>query len=59
MMKGCFMTVKQLKEKLNQFDNNLIVLITTENGYSTLTGVSQGVNETDNCLLLDDYEEDD
>ena len=52
------MTVKQLKEALLKFDDNLLVVITTECGHSPLTGISQGVNEADGCLFLDDYEED-
>lgn len=55
------MTVKELKEELNQFSDNLIVMIPSDNmvGYTTATNVSQGVNESDTCIFIDDYEEDD
>ena len=59
------MTVKELKEKLNQFDDNLIVMIPCENPdqceyfpFTSAKNVSQGVNEADGCLFIDDYEED-
>lgn len=55
------MTVKELKEKLNEFDDNLIVMIPNENLYRDLkvvwcvsaTDVYQGVNETDGCLFIE------
>lgn len=60
------MTVKELKEKLNEFDDNLIVMIPNQEwpDYSDKLDVpakhvSQGVNEFDGCLFIDDYEEDD
>jgi len=52
------MTVKQLKETLDRFDDDLSVFIANGEGYGRLTGISQGVNEADGCLFLDDYEED-
>ena len=53
------MTVKELKEKLNQFDERLIVLaIDDMGGYFPILNVSQGFNEFDNCLFLDGYKED-
>jgi hypothetical protein len=53
------MTVKELKEKLNQFDDRLIVLaIDDMGGYFRILNVSQGFNEADGCLFLDGYEED-
>lgn len=58
------MTVKELKEQLNKFDDNLIVMIPNQEWpYSSLQNVpaknvSQGVNEWDCCLFIDDYEED-
>ena len=61
------MTVKELKEKLNKFDDHLIVII--PNRYCYLkdgalpdipaTHVYQGCNEADGCLFIDDYEEQD
>lgn len=61
------MTVKELKEKLNQFDDNLIVMIPNENLYRgsdpiwcvPATNISQGVNEFDGCVFIDDYTEED
>lgn len=56
------MTVKELKEKLEKFDDDLVVMIPrswfTVNGFSKLHNISQGVNELDNCLLLDNCDED-
>ena len=59
------MTVKELKEILNQFDDNLFVMIpnmnwgSIENSYPYIhaTKVNQGVNEVDYCIFIDDYEE--
>ena len=54
------MTVKELKEELNKFDDKLIVMLsdnTSEWGYFPARNVSQGINEFDGCLFLDDYEE--
>lgn len=61
------MTVKELKEKLNKFDDNLIVMIPDPNwtpekswfNCMPAKNVSQGVNEFDGCLFIDDYEEKD
>ena len=53
------MTVKELKEKLEQFDERLIVLaIDDMGGYFQILNVSQGFNEADGCLFLDGYDED-
>jgi hypothetical protein len=53
------MTVKELKEKLNQFDDRLIVIAIGAAGeYFQVLNVSQGFNEADGCLFLDGYEED-
>ena len=53
------MTVKELKEKLNEFDERLTVLaIDDMGGYFPILHVSQGFNEADGCLFLDGYEED-
>lgn len=54
------MTVKELKEKLNQFDDNLIIMIPDAEspiGYKSLYHVTQGVNEADCTLFLDAYDE--
>lgn len=59
------MTVKELKEKLEQFDDNLIVMIPNRSWDSACQkyevparAVSRGVNEFDGCLFIDDCEED-
>lgn len=57
------MTVKELKEKLEQFDDDLIVMIPNMNWTPfnnqfecvMATNVSQGFNEADGCIFLDDY----
>ena len=61
------MTVKELKTKLNEFPDHLIVMIPNENlyrdphaiWYVSAINVARGVNELDGCLFIDDYEEDD
>ena len=61
------MTVKELKEKLNEFDDHLIVMIPNAGWHPfsidppdiPATSVKQGVNEFDGCLFIDDYVEDD
>ena len=53
------MTVKELKEKLNQFDDRLIVLAIDDMGnYFPILNISKGFNEADGYLFLDGYEED-
>ena len=60
------MTVKELREKLNQFDDNLIVMIPNAGWHPfsimqpdiPATSVSRGVNEADGCVFIDNYEED-
>ena len=60
------MTVRELKEKLEQFDDDLIVMIPDANWtpdkswfpFVCATGVARGVNEDDGCLFIDDYMED-
>ena len=52
------MTVKELKEKLSHFDDNLIIMLMTDmGGFFPAKSVSQGVNEFDGCLFIGDYEE--
>ena len=60
------MTVKELKEKLNQFHDNCIVCIPTINwdmvghvNYVVAQNVTQGINEFDGIVFIDDYVEDD
>jgi len=61
------MTVKELKEKLELFDDRLIVMIPDANWtpdknwlpYITATSVARGVNESDGCVFIDDYVEED
>ena len=53
------MTVKELKEKLNEFDDRLFVYAIDDNhNYIPVLHVSRGCNEADGCLFLDSYEED-
>lgn len=59
------MTVKELKEKLEQFPESCIVLIPNENLYKdqnllfyvVAENVSRGVNEMNGCVFIDDYVE--
>lgn len=58
------MRVKELKELLSKFDDNLIVFIPNsfdvdKPDYIELLHASRGINEMDGMLILDDYEEDD
>jgi hypothetical protein len=60
------MTVKELKEKLNQFPDDLIVMIPNIDWdpYKNkprdvvVKCVTRGVNEADGCVFLDDYDKD-
>lgn len=59
------MTVKELKEKLDQFNDNLIVMIPNRYWEAACQkyevparSVFQGVNEFDGYLFIDDCEED-
>ena len=54
------MTVRELIEKLEQFRQDLVVMIPDDYspiGYTPLTHIAQGVNEADGCVFLTDYEE--
>lgn len=60
------MTVKELKEKLNLFPDSCIVCIPPIDwnsvgkvNYTVAQNVSQGVNELDGIVFIDDYVEDD
>jgi hypothetical protein len=61
------MTVKELKEKLEQFPENCVVLVPNENlyldrgafFYVQAENVARGVNEMDGCVIIDDYVEED
>lgn len=54
------MTVRELKEKLDEFDDRLIVLAIDDRGdYFQILNVSRGCNEADGCLFLDGFGEDD
>ena len=61
------MTVRELKEKLEQFPENCVVLIPNvgwnPDGHTPshvpVTPVAIGSNELDGCVFLDEYEEDD
>ena len=60
------MTVRELKEKLEQFPENCVVLVPNENLYMdrnalfyvVAKNVARGVNEMDGCVIIDDYVED-
>lgn len=55
------MTVRELKEKLNQFNDNFIVMIPNGEFYSgdslfecvAATNVYQGFNEFDGCVFIE------
>lgn len=59
-MNGDSMTVKELKEKLNQFPDNLIVVVPNSDlhllpnpvWYVPAKNVSRGCNEDDRLLLI-------
>lgn len=51
------MTVKELKEILNNFDDELLVKFPYP-WYTNCTHVAQGINEMDGCVILDNYSED-
>lgn len=61
------MTVKELREKLFEFPDNLIVMIPNIdwNPYDDepvdvpALSITRGVNEADGCIFIDSYEEDD
>lgn len=61
------MTVKELKEKLNQFPDNCLVMIPNERLHIDphpiwavhATSVTQGINEFDGMVFICDYTEDD
>lgn len=61
------MTVKELKEKLNQFDDRLLVMIPNidwhpyvhTNPFVSAMNVAQGCNEADGCIFIDSYVEED
>lgn len=63
------MTVRELKEKLERFPENCVILIQTtdyvvkEDGigyfpYVPVTSVTAGCNELDGYIFIDDYSED-
>ena len=61
------MTIKELKEKLDQFSESYIVLVPNENLYRdsqpkrcvAAENVVRGVNEMDGVVIINDYVEDD
>jgi hypothetical protein len=55
------MTVKELKDHLSHFNDNMIVMIPKRDSakdsslpYRTITYISSGVNELDSCIFLED-----
>lgn len=57
------MTVKELKEELNKFNDNLIVVAEVDTLFThfflNISHAAQGINEMDGLLILDDYSEED
>ena len=61
------MTVRELKERLNLFHDNCIVMIPNKDFYREnnprwavpALNITQGVNELDGIVFIDDYVEDD
>jgi hypothetical protein len=53
------MTVKELKERLNDFPDDCIVVLPYHEypWMIEVANVSRGCNEADNCVFLDDYED--
>lgn len=53
------MTVKELKDRLDNFPENYIVYIpnSIDFGYAQALNVSSGVNELDTCVYIDDCED--
>ena len=59
------MTVRELKDRLEQFPDGSIVLIpncfwhpySVEPTMIPATSVARGVNEFDGCIIIDDYTE--
>lgn len=52
------MTVRELKEKLEQFSDNCAVLIPSYGLCTHATNVAVGINALDGCVIIDDYVED-
>lgn len=55
------MTVKKLKEKLEIYPDNFIVMIPDSDSpiwFAPATDVYRGCNEADRCVFIDSYEED-
>ena len=61
------MTVKELKEKLNEFNENFVVLIPKSDfknskscfPYTSNLHIAKGFNELDCAVIIDDYVEED
>ena len=62
------MTVRELIEKLEQFDDNCVVLIDADEEtrrchdgfpYTEVARALKGFNELDGCVIIDDYVEED
>lgn len=61
------MTVKELKEALNQFNDKFTVLMPKSDfehssslfPYTSRINISQGINELDCAVIIDDYEDED
>ena len=55
------MTVKELKEELEQFPDDLLVMMINPNistWFVPVANITRGVNEADGCMLIDSYYDD-
>ena len=55
------MTVKELIDWLSRYPDNFLVLIPDAEldiGYTTISNITQGVNEFDGCIFIDKSEGD-
>lgn len=52
------MTVKELKDTLNKFDDSLTVVVCEDGSFIHIYHAAQGVNEFDDLLILDSYGDD-
>lgn len=53
------MTVKELRNELSKYPDNFLVLMfdaELDIGYTTISNITQGVNEFDGCIFIDKSE---
>lgn len=51
------MTVKELKEQLDKFPDNAIILIPSDDDYVPATYAAIGCNDLDGFVFIDGYDE--